>query len=206
MDDTALTPVERGILFILMAHGEPLRQTGLKAEHGLRIEKRHRLKLQDLGFIEVSSKPLTLALTRRGWAWLEAEIAAPETGGSIGPGPLHAVLRAVNRLTKRLGLPLEEALSADAAPPAQAGTEIRAPEWIEVDELLARALQDISVFSSNLSRLREAAKGALETEIKRAGHGGESGVPECGTRRQEAGARSRRGGRLGSVFRSGLFP
>ena len=167
MDDTALTPVERGILFILMAHGEPLRQTDLTAGHGLRIKCSHRLKLRDLGLIEVSAKaPFTLTLTKKGWAWLEAGLTAPKPNRSIAPGPLHAVLGVVNRLTKRLGLPLEEAL---APPPAQPGTEIRPPEWIEADEVLARALQDISVFSSALSRLREAAKGALESEIKRAG-------------------------------------
>jgi hypothetical protein len=181
MDDTALTPVERGILFILMAHGEPLRQTDLAAEHGLRIKRHHRLKLRDLGLIAVSSKPpFTLTLTKKGWAWLEAELAAPKPGGSIGAGPLHAVFGVVNRLTKHLGLTLEAALvldgssaslaAANASPPAPPpSTDIRPPEWIEADELLARALQDISVFSSALSRLREAAKGALESEIKRVG-------------------------------------
>jgi hypothetical protein len=170
MDDTALTPVERGILFILMAHGEPLRQAGLAEGHGLRIRRHHRLKLRDLGLIDVSSKPpFTLTLTKSGWAWLEAGMIAPKPGRSIAPGPLHAVLGVVSRLTKRLGLPLEEALVPGGPPPAQPGTEIRPPEWIEADELLARALQDISVFSSALSRLREAAKGALESEIKRTG-------------------------------------
>lgn len=168
MDDTALTPVERGILFILMAHGEPLRQKDLKAGHGLTIKRHHRLKVRDLGFIEVSSKPLlTLTLTKKGWAWLEAGMTAPKPARSVGPGPLHAVLGVVDRLTKRIGLPLEEALAPP--PPAQPATDIRPPEWIEADELLARALQDISVFSSAISRLREAAKGALESEIKRAG-------------------------------------
>jgi len=177
MDDTALTPVERGILFILMARGEPLRQKDLKAGHGLTVKRHHRLKLRDLGFIEVSSKPLlTLTLTKKGWAWLEAGMIAPKPARSVGPGPLHAVLGVVDRLTKRLGLPLEEALAppppaaANASPPVPPpATDIRPPEWIEADELLARALQDISVFSSAISRLREAAKGALESEIKRAG-------------------------------------
>jgi hypothetical protein len=181
MDDTALTPVERGVLFILMAHGEPLRQKDLKAGHGLTIKRHHRLKLRDLGFIEVNSKPLlTLTLTKSGWAWLEAELTAPRQARSIAPGPLYAVLGVVNRLTKRLGLPLEAALALDGAPPPPAAanapppapppaTDIRPPEWIEVDELLARALQDISVFSPALSRLKDAAKGALENEIKRAG-------------------------------------
>jgi len=166
MDDIALTPVERGILFVLMAHNQPLTQAGLKKRHGLEVKKNHRLKLQALGLIEVTAKPaFTLALTKKGWAWLEAELTAPKPAGSMGLGPLYAVLGVVSRLTKRLGLPLEEALGPDGSAPKP---EIRQPEWIEVDESLARALQDISVFSSALSRLRGAAKGALENEIKRA--------------------------------------
>lgn len=169
MDDIALTPVERGILFVLMAHNQPLSQAGLQKGHGLGVKKNHRLKLRALGLIEVTVKPaLTLALTQKGWAWLGAELTAPKPAGSRGLGPLYAVLGVIYRLTKRLGLPLEEALGPDGSATKPADTEIRQPEWIEVDKSLARALQDISVFSSALSRLRGAAKGALENEIKRA--------------------------------------
>ncbi len=174
MDDIALTPVERGILFILMAQGGPLRQDDFKKVHGLAIRRQHRLKLQNLGLIQVSEGPLTLALTKRGWARLDTGLSAPEPAGSKGLGPLCAALGVIGRLTKRLGLPLEEALAQDVSEPSLSGapappdTEVRRPEWIEVDEVLARALQDISVFSSALSRLRESAKGMLEREIKRA--------------------------------------
>jgi hypothetical protein len=163
----ALTPVERGILFILMVQGQPVKQAGFKSVHGLTVKRSHRQKLEEQGLIEVSKAPFAFALTKRGWAWLSAETAAQKPKGLLGLAPLYAVLSAIGQLAGRLGLPLEEALAPDG-PPAPLPTQIRQPEWIEVDESLARALQDISVFSAALSRLRDSAKGALEHEIKRA--------------------------------------
>ncbi len=85
MDDIALTPVERGILFILMAQSQPLKQADLKRGHGLEVKRSHRLKLQDLGLIEVAGeRAFTLALTKKGWAWLEAELTAPKPGAPGG--------------------------------------------------------------------------------------------------------------------------
>jgi hypothetical protein len=164
----ALTPVERGILFILMAQGQPVRQAGFKSAHGLTVKRTHRQKLEEQGLIEVSEAPLAFALTKRGWAWLSAETGAQKPKGVLGLGPLYAALGVIGQLTGRFGLPLEEALAANGPMPGLAPPAIRQPEWIEVDESLARALQDIAVFSAALSRLRESAKGALEQEIRRA--------------------------------------
>jgi hypothetical protein len=164
----ALTPVERGILFILMAQGQPVKQAGFRTAHGLTVKRSHRQKLEGQGLIEVSKTPLAFALTKQGWAWLSAETAAQKPKGVLGLGPLYAALSVVGQLAGRLGLPLEEALAPDGPPPDLPQAAIRQPEWIEADESLARALQDISVFSAALSRLRESAKGALEQEIKRA--------------------------------------
>jgi hypothetical protein len=164
----ALTPVELGILFILMAQGQPVKQSGFKSEHGLAVKRGHRQRLEEQGFIQVSENPFTFALTKKGWTWLEGEAAAPKPAGIMGPGPLCAALGAIGQLAGRLGLPLEEALASNDPPPDPPSTAVRQPEWIEVDESLARALQDIAVFSAALSRLRESAKGALESEIKRA--------------------------------------
>lgn len=164
MVQAALTPVERGVLFILMAHSQPLKQTDLQNAHGLSVKKSHRLKLEDRGLIQIACKqPLTLALTQKGRAWVKAELSAPKQKGALG-----AVLDLVDELTKRAGRPLEDKQALNGSAASQAGTDIRKPEWIEADELLARALQDISVFSAALSRLRDAAKGTLETEIRRA--------------------------------------
>jgi hypothetical protein len=164
----ALTPVERGILFILMAHGQPVTQTGFKSVHGLAVKRSHRQRLEEQGLIEVSKAPFTFVLTKGGWAWLSAETAAQKPKGLLGLGSLNAALGAIGQLANRLGLPLEDALAPNGPPPDPAPTAIRQPEWVEVDESLARALQDISVFSAALSRLRESAKGAFEQEIKRA--------------------------------------
>jgi hypothetical protein len=164
----ALTPVERGILFILMAQGQPVKQAGFKSAHGLAVKRSHRQKLEEQGLIEVSKAPLAFKLTKSGWAWLSAESAAQKPKGLLGLGPLHAALSAIGQLANRLGLPLEEALASNEPPSHPPPNTIRQPEWVEVDESLARALQDISVFSAALARLKESANGALEHEIRRA--------------------------------------
>jgi hypothetical protein len=173
MRDTALSPVERGILYILTAHDGPLTLAGFLTGHGLQVRKSHRLNLQERGLIEIArARPLALALTAKGWAWIEGELAGAMRSGAGGLGPLSAATAIVGRLLGRMGLPLREALAPASSPPPVRlplpAEAVRAPEWIEVDETLARALQDISVFASALSRLRDAAKGSLEPEIKRA--------------------------------------
>src|SRR5262249_2148289 len=147
------------ILFILMAQDQPVRQAGFKAVHGLTVKRSHRQKLEEQGLIEVSEAPLAFALTKRGWAWLSAETAAQKPKGVLGLGPLYAAMNVIGQLAGRLGVPLDEALASHPQPPDRPASAIRQPEWIEVDESLARALQDISVFSAALSRLRESAKG-----------------------------------------------
>lgn len=122
MIQAALTPVERGILFILMAHSQALTQTDLRKAHGLSVKKTHRLKLEDRGLIQAASKrPFTLALTQKGRAWVEAELSAPKQKGALGLGPLCTVLGAIDELSKRAGQPLEDrqALNGSGASPAQ---------------------------------------------------------------------------------------
>ena len=111
MKQIALTPVERGIVIILMTRGKPVKQADFEKVHGLAVKKQHREKLVNIGFIEVKNKPqITYALTKEGWAWVSQELTVPKPKGSMGLGPLYAALGAIARLTKRLGVPLEEAL------------------------------------------------------------------------------------------------
>jgi hypothetical protein len=126
MTQTPLTPVERGILFILMAEGQPLKQADFKAAHGVEIKKSHRQKLQAQGLVDVNGKrSFTLSLTKRGWGWLAEELTQPKPKGSMGLGPLYAALAAIGRMAKRFSLPLEEALgSKDSLPGPHAGTII----------------------------------------------------------------------------------
>jgi hypothetical protein len=160
MKQIALTPVERGILFILMAQGAPLRQSDIKNIHGIEVKKHHRKKLQDEGLIAVEgTRTFTLSLAKKGWAWLEAELTAQKPRGSMGLGPLYAALGVIDKLVKKVGLSLQDALKPD---------DPRPTEWIEADEYIARALQDIPVFGRALTLLREAPNGSLGDAIERA--------------------------------------
>src|SRR3974377_955941 len=105
----ALTPVERGILIILMVFGRPMRQAEFKTQHGLTVKKSHRCKLSELGLIDVS-KDFSFWLTSDGWAWVKRELSAARPKGLLGLGPLYAALNALSRLAARLDLPLEAAL------------------------------------------------------------------------------------------------
>ena len=179
MKPTALTPVERGILLILMASQEPVRQGDFLEKHGLSVRKPHREKLARAGLIEVGKEGLALSLTAQGWAWLEAELAAPRPKGVLGLGPLYAVLGALGQLARASDTPLETLLQsgiapAPSAPPAPAPSAPAAPapadpghSWSDVDDPLARALQDIAVFATHAARFKDAAKGSFEKEFKR---------------------------------------
>lgn len=168
MDQVAYTPVERGVLLILMATGQPVRQTDFNKLHGLDVKKQHRQKLAGQDLIEVSTKPhITYTLTKKGWAWLSQEVTASKPKGSMGLGPLYAVLGAVDRLAKKLGKPLDEVLKPGFLPDPEKDEDIRPPEWIEADELVARALQDMTAFGTAISRLKDTAKDVAEIEVKR---------------------------------------
>jgi len=164
----ALTPVERGVLIILMSSGRPIRQVEFKTLHGLTVKKSHRCKLSELGLISVT-KRFSFSLTSAGWAWIKGELFTPPPKGVLGLGPLYAMLNALSRVVSELGLPLEVALGLNSVewtkPQIAEGDSKFA--WSDVDEPLARALQDIPVFTSSLGRLREAASPALEKDIKR---------------------------------------
>src|SRR5258706_4844488 len=76
------------------------------------------------------------------------------------------MLAAINRLTKRLGLPLEEAFGPESGCDSAPSNDGDVP-WSDVDEPLARALQDIPVFAASFTRLKQAANSPLEKEIRR---------------------------------------
>jgi hypothetical protein len=164
MSRSGLTPIERGVLFILMAHGQPITRADLRKSYGLEVRKRHRLNLEQQGLIQVSGKGITFALSKLGWEWLARELTAPRPKGVLGLGTLYAVLGAIDRLAKRLNLPIEEALGTERTVNNGTGGEVR---WSEVDEPLARALQDIPVFTAAVARLKETGKSLPEREIRR---------------------------------------
>lgn len=96
-----LTPFERGALIVLMAEGRPLRDRDLKGVHGITLAPRHRTRLHCLGLINISAKPLTYALSQKGWQWASHELSARRPDGEMGAGALYAVLNALDRYLDR---------------------------------------------------------------------------------------------------------
>ncbi|MEV7227245.1 hypothetical protein AB0M79_09505 [Polymorphospora sp. NPDC051019] len=95
-----LTMVETATLFILMAESGSMRNATLARDHGCRLEKQSREKLEQIKFIEVertSGGRLVLTLSDRGWAYCSDELradSAPPRAGAAG-GALYAVLRRI---------------------------------------------------------------------------------------------------------------
>jgi hypothetical protein len=165
MTQPALTPVERGLLILLMTSGRPLKNTEVKKEHGLQIKPAHRDTLKRLGLITVLGPPFIYALTPQGWEWLSKEAHTERPKGV--QGATHDLVAALERLAGRHSSTLKDALHPDAAvsPAPPAGGEVA---WSDADEPLARALQDITVFTTVFARLKEAGHPALDKEIRRA--------------------------------------
>jgi chromosome segregation and condensation protein ScpB len=161
--------VERAVLLALMAAGEPLRESAdLTTRLGINVKKVHRDQLLELALITTTPRPLTYALTEKGWAWTREELRAPRPKGIMGQGALYAVLHGLGRYSDRSGLSLPE-IFCDAAPstpkPAP-GPELlyRDAAIVEVDKSLALALQDEPVLLRAIARVAASKEGDLPTE------------------------------------------
>ena len=139
MAATDLTSVERGALLVLMAAGRPLREASeLREVHGIHLTPSHREKLQSLGFIHTTTRPLIHALSEKGWQWVWEEAAAPKPKGNIGLNALHAVLQGVRRYVDGRGNRLEEVFG-------------RAPPSDDPGAMRRRKSSSVSVSSATLS-------------------------------------------------------
>jgi hypothetical protein len=155
---TVLSPVERGVLFTLMAEGRPLRESAdLKARFKIGMTANHRKNLNTLGLISSSQKPLTHHLTTSGWRWVYDEVKSVPGPGLMGLGPLYATLNGIDRALSVRNIGLQEFFSQhEAAPP---GDESKKPNsaiadaaWSDSEQVLAFALQDIASFQRVLER------------------------------------------------------
>ncbi len=172
MPDVELTPLERGVLLVLMAEGRPLKENAeLREIHGISITASHRNKLQRLGLIRTTSTaPLTHSLSKKGWEWARNEMSAPKPKGQMGLGALYAVLHGLGRHIELHGYRLEGVFSETADNVPKRGLEgyMREAAWSEADEALGQALQDMQVFTKAIEILKGASSAELAAPIKRA--------------------------------------
>lgn len=131
MSTGSLTPIERGTLIVLMAEGRPLRDRDLKGVHGIALAPRHRMRLQNLGLINITAKPLGYELSQKGWQWARHELAARRPDGQIGAGALYAVLNALNKYLDRSQISLARVFASahvltDLPPPLVPENDVEA--------------------------------------------------------------------------------
>jgi len=161
-----LTPVERGVLLILLAEGRPLRESAeLKAVHGVALKASHRTKLQRLGLIRSTNNPLTYDLTQKGREWAKEEIGASRPIGQMGMGPLYSLLGGLRRYIDRHNLELQDVFCNGATK----GPDriIREAAWSDADEALGQALQDAHALTDAFDQLQRAACEDLSAIVKR---------------------------------------
>jgi hypothetical protein len=164
-----LTPVERGALFVLMANARPLRESAdLKAVYNLVLKPSHRNKLQRLGLIETTEKPFTHVLSNKGWQWAEEQLSAARPKGQMGMGPLYALLHGLHKHLERRRYTLRDVFSEAGETTGDVSREhMENAAWVEADEALAQALQDMSVFNRAISKLQEAPQDHMSELVKR---------------------------------------
>ncbi len=165
-----LTPVERGVLLVLMASGRPLRESAdLKATHNLALTPDHRAKLKRLGLVETTERPFTHTLSPKGWEWAREQLSAERPKGQMGMGPLYALLRGLHEHMDRHNYSLREVFSEGGKANANGARDsMENAAWAEADMALANALQDMSVFTRSMSKLQDVAQGNTAALAKRA--------------------------------------
>lgn len=163
--------IERAVLLALMAAGGPLRESAdLTTRLGIGVKKVHRDQLLALGLISTTPKPLTYALTEKGWAWAREELGAARPKGTMGQGALYAVLDGLRRYSERSGLSLTEIFGDTPSPAPKPATDTgglyRDAAIVEVDESLALALQDEPVLQRAIARVAASKDGELPAAVK----------------------------------------
>jgi hypothetical protein len=167
MQQLRLSPIECGVLFLLMGKGRPLKERAeISQVHGLTMRKAHRDRLKEHGLIKSSSAPFVHQLTKKGEAWAESQFTASATIRAKSLVPFGAVAAVFQRL----------AGGQDPAPPAasrknggdELSRHIATAAWTEADEALGEALQAIPRVQRAIERLEAASGGAHAEQAQQA--------------------------------------
>ena len=164
MDTAKLTPVERGVLFILRGEGRPLRENAeIKGIYGLTMRKAHRERLQECGLIKSSPAPFVHSLTRKGEEWVKRRFSSKATIPPREFVPLKAVLAVITQPLAQLGVQIETLFERRKSSGNGLTKHIATAAWSEADEALGEALQEIPLFYQAMESLK-AASGDVHAE------------------------------------------
>ena len=152
MEQIRVSPIECGVLFILMGEGRPLKERAeLSQVHGLTMKKAHRDRLKEHGLIRSSSAPFVHRLTKKGEDWVRSQFTASATIPKTFKVPFGAVTAVLKRLSDR---------QEDISPTddrkngaTELSRHIATAAWSEADEALGEALQAIPRVQRALDKL-----------------------------------------------------
>jgi DNA-binding PadR family transcriptional regulator len=167
MEQLRLSPIEYGVLFMLMSEGRPLKESAeIRQIHGLAMKKAHRDRLKDHGLIKSSSVPYIHRLTKKGEEWVKRQFTSSASIPAQSMVPFGAVAAVFKRLSDR----------QDDAPPAgenkndgdELSQHIATAAWSEADEALGEALQAIPRIQRAIEKLAVASGAAHAEQAKQA--------------------------------------
>ena len=164
MEQLRLSPIEYGVLFILMGEGRPLKERAeIRQIHGLTMRKAHRDRLKDHGFIKSSPAPFVHRLTRKGEEWVRSQFTSSASISAQSRVPFGAVAAVFQLLADRENAPpaSEKKNGSD-----ELSRHIAMAAWSEADEALGEALQAIPRVLRTIEKL-EAASDAAHAEQAR---------------------------------------
>jgi hypothetical protein len=161
MQQLRLSPIECGVLFLLMGQGRPLKERAeIIQVHRLMMTKAHRDRLKEQGLIKSSSAPFVHQLTKKGEAWVDSQFTTSATIPEASLVPFGAVAAVVRRLA---GGQDPAPLAAKKNGADDLSRHIATAAWTEADEALGEALQAIPRVQRAIERL-EAASGGSDAE------------------------------------------
>ncbi|WP_433532175.1 hypothetical protein ACQPYA_09090 [Micromonospora sp. CA-263727] len=159
-----------------MIKATPLPQTYLINVAGISsLKPEHRRRLLSLGLIEVTEKPITLALTDKGWERAVGELGAepPKRAGAAG-GTLYVALDFLRRLIDHSGIRADDLFrlqinAAEVAPalavPADDAPAAPRPDPVTLVRQAYRGLAAAPGDYVMLADLRTALDGLPRTEV-----------------------------------------
>jgi hypothetical protein len=155
MEQLRLSPVECGILFILMGEGRPLKERAeINQVHGLTMRKAHRDRLKGHGLIRFSSAPYVHRLTKKGEEWVKSQFTSSASISAQSMVPFGAVSSVFKRLAARQDVPLTDDKGNASG---ELSRHIATAAWSEADEALGEALQQIPRVQRAIDELESIA-------------------------------------------------
>ncbi len=174
MRDDKLTPKEAAFLVLLLAEGRAISNTEVISEYGFKLDKRHREKLNKLGYIESvkeGREPYLHHLTDSGWARCYEPLNLESPQARAQGAALGALMQAVLRHLERVQLSLADFAVGDADAPLESDDIAEVDDGADLGDRIRHAYDALASRQGEwigLGPLRAAVPGVDREELDQA--------------------------------------